>query len=188
MLEFGQPSGSWGFGRRQDVELRARGAPARHLSQPLPGRVGTLPNHPPPHPSLLVRADFCACGLVSAVCRVHLLTPGSRSPLSLDLVPSFCGGGWASEPAETADAADGAQGKVEALQVISQRLGSVARLGLLQGAQLRATLFPVIGANLRTQRRSPEPAASLGHRLTGDLDGFLFSFRGRRLPSALPVL
>ena len=133
-------------------------------------------------------AGFCARGLVSAICRVHLLTPGSRSPLRLDLVPRFCGGGWASEPGGTADAADAAQGKVEALQVISQRLGSIARLGLLQGAQLSATLFPVFGAHLRAQGRSPEPAASLGHRLTGDLDAFLFSFRGRRLPSALPVL
>lgn len=37
--------------------------------------------------------QVCACELVSAICRVHLSTPGSHCSLRLDLAPRFCGVG-----------------------------------------------------------------------------------------------
>lgn len=81
MLEFGQTRGSWDLGR---------GAPARRLPQPLPRWVGTLSNPP----SLRCRlGHICVRALVSAVFRVHLPPPGTRSPLRLDLTFPFCEGG-----------------------------------------------------------------------------------------------
>lgn len=59
-----------------------------HRPRPLPRSVGALPNPP----SLRYRrGQVCVRYLVFAVCRVHLPSPGSRSPLRLDLAPLFCG-------------------------------------------------------------------------------------------------
>lgn len=73
---------------------RRRGA-GLHRPQPLSRRVGTFPNPP----SLRCRlGQVCACELVSAICRVHLSTPGSHCSLRLDLAPAFVelgeGAGW----------------------------------------------------------------------------------------------
>ena len=112
MLEFEQTSGggsSWS---------RKRGA-RRHLPHPLPRRVGILPNPPS---SLRCWLGQVVCPRFS-FCSLQSSSANPRLALSfaVDLVPRFCGGGWGREPGETADAVDGARGKVERLQVISQR-------------------------------------------------------------------
>lgn len=56
--------------------------------RPLPRRVGPLPN---PASLRCRRGQVRVRDLAFAVCRVHLPSPGSRSPLRLDLAPPFCG-------------------------------------------------------------------------------------------------
>ena len=137
MLEFGQTRGNW--------DLR-RGAPARCLPQPLPRWVGALSNPP----SLRCRlGQVCVRALVSAVFRVHLLRPGTRSPLRLDLTLPFCEAGPQSPGRQQT-------GQMETsvkwgLQVTFQGLGCMSRLALLQGTQVSATLSPAVRAYLGLQ-------------------------------------
>lgn len=123
--EEGRKEGCWSSGRLGAAGTsgggrmwsRRRGA-GLHRPQPLSRRVGTFPNPPSLRCGL---GQVCACELVSAICRVHLSTPGSHCSLRLDLAPRFCGvgGGGGLGTCRGNRRADGAQCKVEELQVTS---------------------------------------------------------------------
>lgn len=81
-----QTWGSRDFGRREHVEP---GEGPRSPSTPASVQEGGYPPEPTfPIAAGLGRFVFIR-GLVSAICRVHLSTPGSRSSLRLDLAPAF---------------------------------------------------------------------------------------------------